>query len=225
MGLTGLSVTCGGAEWQHAVDVLHDIDRLCSAKVCPGHGLGGEPQLMAPRVMEINDKNEERRTPEIVCVTCPLQQERIMTQIQLNWLLVLAGTIFVCQGPLWAQERDFGQSEYQRSCAACHGIDAKGNGPVAAQLKTAPADLTRLAERNGGVFPFSSVYETIDGRKEVKAHSTRDMPVWGYSFMPSSNLSSKPVGSWSLDDVADPEPVVRGRILALIDYLNRMQKK
>lgn len=144
-------------------------------------------------------------------------------QSKLFW--ALAGLILVCQGPLWAEGRDFGQSEYQSSCAACHGIDAKGNGPVATQLKTAPSDLTRLAEKNGGVFPFNAVYEIIDGRKQVSAHSTRDMPVWGYSFMPSSNLSSKPVESWSLGDMADPEPIVRARILALIDYLNRIQEK
>ena len=47
----------------------------------------------------------------------------------------------------------------------------------------------------------------------------------GLSYMPSPNQSLKPVKSWSWGDLADPEPVVRGRILALIDYLNRIQEK
>ena len=42
-----------------------------------------------------------------------------------------------------------------------------------------PADLTRLAEDNNGVFPFARVYDVIDGRFEVATHGTRDMPVWG----------------------------------------------
>ena len=29
---------------------------------------------------------------------------------------------------------DVGKTEYQSSCAACHGIDAKGNGPVSKNL-------------------------------------------------------------------------------------------
>src|ERR1700750_1264417 len=38
-------------------------------------------------------------------------------------------------------------------CAACHGNDAKGDGPVGMQLKTKPADLTKIAARNNGTFP------------------------------------------------------------------------
>ena len=32
-----------------------------------------------------------------------------------------------------------GAVDYQNFCAACHGKDARGNGPVAMELKTAPA--------------------------------------------------------------------------------------
>ena len=35
-------------------------------------------------------------------------------------------------------------------CASCHGTDAKGDGPMAKSLKVKPADLTRIAARNGG---------------------------------------------------------------------------
>ena len=37
-----------------------------------------------------------------------------------------------------------GEIEYQRHCASCHGPDGKGNGVLATQLRTQPADLTRL---------------------------------------------------------------------------------
>ena len=33
--------------------------------------------------------------------------------------------------PGWAQETDIGKVEYQSSCAACHGVDGKGAGPLA----------------------------------------------------------------------------------------------
>jgi mono/diheme cytochrome c family protein len=51
-----------------------------------------------------------------------------------------------------AQNFDVGKSEYLSSCGSCHGNDAKGKGPLADQLKVAPADLTQLAKKNGGVF-------------------------------------------------------------------------
>ncbi len=92
------------------------------------------------------------------------------------------------------------------------------------KLKTAPADLTTLAKKNNGVFPLNAVYETIDGRKAVKAHGTRDMPVWGYRYTPRASAASKPTEPY-VDLSYDPENEVRNRILAVVDYLNRIQDK
>jgi cytochrome c2 len=50
-----------------------------------------------------------------------------------------------------------GQVMYKQYCAACHGIDAKGNGPAASTLKTLPPDLTTLAKRHMGKFPYDYV--------------------------------------------------------------------
>jgi mono/diheme cytochrome c family protein len=129
----------------------------------------------------------------------------------------------------WTEEVDAGKIEYLSACAACHGADGKGSGPLAAELKTKPADLTTLAKKNGGVFPLNAVYETIDGRKPIGSHGTREMPIWGRRFAPSpfsSNQSfmPKPTDSPVLMTY-DPEIVIRLRILAVIDYLNRIQEK
>jgi hypothetical protein len=77
-----------------------------------------------------------------------------------------------------------------------------------------------------GLFPFNSVYEIIDGRKTVMAHGTRDMPIWGdrYTPEPSKALIPKPSEN-ILSLFCDPEAVVRMRILAVIDYLSRIQEK
>jgi len=78
-----------------------------------------------------------------------------------------------------------GKIQYQSSCAACHGADAKGDGPVSKELKTRPADLTVLAKNNNGVFPYDRVFQMIDGRNStVASHGTREMPIWGYRFGP-----------------------------------------
>jgi hypothetical protein len=65
-------------------------------------------------------------------------------------------------------------------------LDGNGKGPLSAELKSQPADLTILAKRNDGVFPVNAIYEVIDGRKSVKAHDTREMPIWGFRASPQS---------------------------------------
>ena len=68
-------------------------------------------------------------------------------------------------------------------CAPCHGPTGKGDGPVAAALKTAPSDLTVLARRNGGIFPTADVTSFILGTgRPLPAHGPGDMPVWGPIF-------------------------------------------
>lgn len=67
-------------------------------------------------------------------------------------------------------------------CSPCHGKTAKGDGPAAAALKKAPADLTKISARNGGKFPDVKVKRYIEGLDEVSSHGSRDMPVWGGLF-------------------------------------------
>ena len=44
-----------------------------------------------------------------------------------------------------------GKDSFEAYCAACHGVDARGSGPVASALKRTPPDLTILASRNRDV--------------------------------------------------------------------------
>ncbi len=141
-------------------------------------------------------------------------------------LVAIAAIIVVSGGQTVAEELDPGKAEYQSSCGPCHGSDGKGNGPVSIELKVPPPDLTVLAKKNNGVLPFNSVYEIIDGRKTVIAHGTRDMPIWGDWYAPEPNRALIPRPSENAYSmVYDPELIVRMRILAVIDYLNRIQEK
>ena len=103
--------------------------------------------------------------------------------------------IFLAAGPsAGAQEMTYGQAEFLNSCAACHGTDGRGDGPMAEVLNTPPADLTRIAERNGGSFPYWKVFATIDGRYIVPGHGERDMPVWGRQFIDEDVATYGPSG-------------------------------
>lgn len=154
----------------------------------------------------------------------------MMKSASFKWLIV-AGVVGGCNAVALAQGLDAGRSEYQAQCGSCHGIDGKGNGPISGELKSHPTDLTVLAKKNGGVFPISVIYEIIDGRKVIKAHGTREMPVWGYRYTPTPNLAIAPSNPNArnaiqyADTTFDPEVVIRNRLLAVVDYLNRIQEK
>lgn len=114
---------------------------------------------------------------------------------------------------------DVGKGEYDAACAACHGANGKGNGPVAGQLANPTPDLTVLARNNNGVFPFDRVYQIIDGRVEVKTHGPRDMPVWGLAFNRQTSVYFE---NYPLHDT---ESGARSRMLALTEYVYRLQGK
>jgi hypothetical protein len=75
-----------------------------------------------------------------------------------------------------------GQALFQKRCASCHGVDAKGNGPVAQVLKVPTPDLTGISKRNDGAFPAARVVKIITFGEDMAAHGTRLMPVWGTIF-------------------------------------------
>ncbi|MGH7810971.1 MAG: c-type cytochrome [Candidatus Binatia bacterium] len=81
-----------------------------------------------------------------------------------------------------AADGDSGKQMYLRFCSSCHGADGKGKGPVARDLKVKVPDLTLLAKKKKGVYPLDDVMATIDGRRLVRGHGERDMPVWGENF-------------------------------------------
>ena len=116
---------------------------------------------------------------------------------------------------------DPGKREYMNRCAVCHGASGKGDGGAIDILKTAPTDLTTLSKKNGGVFPFDRVYGVIDGRTAVKGHGSRDMPIWGRDL----SLETAKADEHFAGVPYDMEMYVRSRILALIDYINRIQVK
>jgi mono/diheme cytochrome c family protein len=106
-----------------------------------------------------------------------------------------------------------GRAEYLQYCASCHGAEGKGNGPLAEDLRTAPADLTHISQRRGGTFPEPLISEIIDGRRRMRGHGPGNMPVWGRRF-------DQEVPYGEAGDIA-----VRGRVALLVEYLRSIQAK
>jgi mono/diheme cytochrome c family protein len=145
--------------------------------------------------------------------------ESVMAKVAVTFAMV-AAVIAALGSTASAQGFDAGQFEYQSTCATCHGEDGKGKGPLSAQLKVPPADLTVLAKKNKGIFPVMSVYEVIDGRQAIPGHGTRDMPIWGNRYTVEQIQTQQALRN---RPYYDPEATVRVRILSIIDYLYRIQ--
>ena len=106
--------------------------------------------------------------------------------------IILVGTVLV-SGPAGAEAQETpefssrdaarGESSFRTYCSACHGRDAKGDGPLGKDLKVPPANLTLLSEKRNGEFPYQDVYKTIEGGKRVRGHGSTDMPAWGDAFL------------------------------------------
>lgn len=102
-----------------------------------------------------------------------------------------------------------GRRLFQAYCASCHGIEGRGNGPMAEELRKPVPDLTKYTARNSGVFPSERLRQIIDGR-DVSSHGSREMPVWGDAFRVSRE---------GLDSAA-----VNARIDALVKYIGAIQE-
>ncbi len=129
---------------------------------------------------------------------------------------IMVAGVLLASAPLASAEnlsQYDGKQLYYRFCAACHGEQAEGNGPVAAFFKIAPPDLTRLAQRRGGTYPTEEVRKTIDGRKVPGPHGSREMPVWGLELYYADTGNP------------DKQKQVEELIDMLVEYLRTLQKK
>jgi mono/diheme cytochrome c family protein len=129
---------------------------------------------------------------------------------------VLAALAVGFGGTLAQGRSDPGKREFEANCASCHGVDGKGRGPYVDMLRRSPPDLTLLQKANNGVFPLARVYDVIEGAGV--GHGARDMPVWGQDYRVQA-------AEYHGDMPYNPEAYVRSRILALTEYLSRLQAK
>lgn len=126
----------------------------------------------------------------------------------------------LCSGAVYAQtEIDRGKIEFVNNCAACHGVDGKGNGSLGNLLQRSPPDLTLLAKNNQGVLPINRLYGVMAG-EGVPSHGSRDMPIWGQEYLVEESQRLREArGAY------DAPAVVRARILTLLEYIARIQAR
>ena len=114
-----------------------------------------------------------------------------------------------------ADVSDAHKALYLQYCASCHGPNGKGDGTLSRILWTKPADLTQIAKKNGGQFPFQKVVEFIDGTNPVRAHGAPDMPVWGEIFRHEATTASE----------KEKQARAQGKAMFITEYLRSIQDK
>lgn len=133
-----------------------------------------------------------------------------MRRMMVTGLAVLT----LAAGGAQAQDAGAGQETYERYCAACHGLEGTGHGPMRAVLTLQPADLTALRADNGGAFPLARVVMRIDGRDPIVSHGS-PMPIYG-SFFEGRDVAIKTDAG---QPILTSQPVVD-----LVAYLQTLQQ-
>jgi len=132
-----------------------------------------------------------------------------MSHIMAILLGALLATASVVSGPQSKNERKpvpkppsvaAGQETFLKYCASCHGKTAKGDGPAAFVLRTAPPDLTTLSKRYEDKFPAGYVSAVLTFGKSFASHGAVDMPIWGSRFKTLDPVHD-PTGQQHIDDV------------------------
>src|SRR5262245_20964256 len=103
-----------------------------------------------------------------------------MTIMLFTWITV-AVLLLAPTTHLFAADNG-GKEMYLKYCASCHGSEGKGGGPVSRDLKVKVPNLTLLRGNNKGAYPLDRVMSSIECSRPVRAHGTRNMPVWGEVF-------------------------------------------
>lgn len=119
-------------------------------------------------------------------------------------------------GVVEAQSISFGKELFDTNCAACHGPEGAGDGPVAVYIEPKPTDLRNLAGPNDLGFPFGRVWNSI-ASGSLSAHGTSMMPVWGDLFMEEALPKEIHPGVSARD-------LVEARMLALTFYIQTLQE-
>jgi mono/diheme cytochrome c family protein len=140
-----------------------------------------------------------------------LGQVRVVFQFAFKLFVLgvgLAAAVFTCSAQVKAGQKHSrgkpdllsGKQTFLKYCASCHGQNAKGDGPAAVALIPPPSDLTTLAKHYHGEFPSGYVGALLKFGRNLAAHGSDDMPVWGSRFRDLDPLKD-PTGQQHVDDV------------------------
>lgn len=124
--------------------------------------------------------------------------------------LIAAGLLACTEEPSMPDRAD-GAAFFASNCTSCHGVQGRGDGPLAAELTTVPSNLTTLRRRNGGTFPDARALSYIYGDPD-QAHLARVMPQFGGAM-------AEDLVPVEFDGIMTPTPRVLAGLLAYLESI------
>ncbi|AXI47637.1 cytochrome C [Sulfitobacter sp. SK012] len=128
--------------------------------------------------------------------------------MKLFLLLVLFFTLGLSLETLGA-----GETLFIENCVSCHGVAGHGDGPLAADLDTPPADLTQISKRRGGIWPMLEIMSILDGYSR-NTLPREDMPIFE-GFLDNDMVE--------FDTGNGVKTLVPSKLVAMADYLETLQ--
>lgn len=107
-----------------------------------------------------------------------------------------------------------GGALFRDHCATCHGLSARGDGPMGTILQIVPPDLTGLTRSNDGVFPMAWTVQRIDGRDVIISHGG-PMPIFGFLLDDRSGM---------IDDESGNPVFTSQAVVDIASWLELMQR-
>ena len=138
-----------------------------------------------------------------------------MTKLRAQFTTIIATAIAMTTAAA-ADPIEDGARIYAERCSVCHGALGAGDGAVGELFAVKPRNLALLAMENNKAFPFSEVYQAIDGRRVIAGHGGSEMPIWGPYFMDTA------IDDPTIND-KNAKYITQGRILSLVYYLQSIQ--
>lgn len=165
----------------------------------------------------ITTASTTRSTPKMICINPALAILGILLEnaersSMSKFSIALAGFLLSATGAA-AQDVDLGAELYDLHCAVCHGLEAKGGGPLAPALLLQPPSLRDMTARHGA-FPTARIVRRIDGRDPLVSHGS-PMPVYGEFFEGEDVVIKNQAG----------QPIMTSKpIVDLLEYLKTIQE-
>ncbi|MFA0811230.1 cytochrome c/FTR1 family iron permease [Microbulbifer epialgicus] len=145
-------------------------------------------QLLIDRGGQLSESAEAQaiRT-EAQALQAAIQRKASVKDVQVHTASLRQGLLSIAPAlalPRALLSLDESRALYQAQCIACHGVEGKGDGPLAAQLEPAPTNFheRERAENRSLLGLYDAISNGIDGTSMTAFHNLNEHQRWSLAF-------------------------------------------
>ncbi|WP_445365496.1 cytochrome c/FTR1 family iron permease [Microbulbifer sp. ANSA001] len=120
-----------------------------------------------------------------------IQRKAAIAEVQVHTAKLRQGLLSIAPAlslPTTLLDLNESRALYQAQCIACHGVEGKGDGPLAAQLEPAPTDFheRERAENRSLLGLYDAISNGIDGTAMTAFKNLNEQQRWSLAFFVGS---------------------------------------